>query len=90
MNLAIRVFIGLFALLMLGVGTTLIVAPSLLAGQLDGYVYQRDGHPNADRLAERIGQLHGAERTAVVSSGMAALAAAPPGDDASPDFDADF
>lgn len=40
-----------------------------------GYVYQRDGHPNADQLAERCAQWHSAEKGAVLSSGMAALAA---------------
>lgn len=50
-------------------------AEQLLAGELAGYVYQRDGHPNADDLAERIAALHGAERAMVTSSGMAALAA---------------
>ncbi|MCA9174383.1 MAG: aminotransferase class I/II-fold pyridoxal phosphate-dependent enzyme [Planctomycetales bacterium] len=50
-------------------------ADALLGGELSGYVYQRDGHPNADQLAERIRELHGAERAAMLSSGMAALAA---------------
>lgn len=51
-------------------------AESLLSGQLPGYVYSRDGHPNADLLAERCGELHQAERATVCSSGMAALALA--------------
>ena len=45
----------------------------LLGGELEGYAYQRDGHPNADSLAARIRELHGAEQAAVTSSGMAAL-----------------
>lgn len=51
-------------------------ADQLLAGELDGYVYQRVGHPNADAFAEKVAELHGAERVAVTSSGMAALSLA--------------
>ena len=51
-------------------------AEQLLAGQLPGYVYQRDGHPNADLFAEKCRQLHAAERCVVTSSGMSALALA--------------
>jgi cystathionine beta-lyase/cystathionine gamma-synthase len=49
---------------------------ALLAGREAGYVYQRDGHPNAYLLAEKLKQLHGAAQGAVMGSGMAALAAA--------------
>ena len=48
----------------------------LLEGELDGYVYQRDGHPNADVLAERCQALHRADWAVVTASGMSALAAA--------------
>ena len=51
-------------------------ADRMLGGHEFGYVYQRDGHPNADQLAERIAALHGAETAMVHSSGMASLAAA--------------
>lgn len=51
-------------------------AARLLAGELPGYVYSRDGHPNADLLAEKCRELHGADRATVCGSGMAALAAA--------------
>ena len=51
-------------------------ADEMLAGKLPGYVYQRDGHPNANLLAEKCRQLHGAERAAIAASGMGALAAA--------------
>lgn len=51
-------------------------AEALLRGDCEGYVYQRDGHPNAVALAEKIGQLHAAERVAITSSGMAALSLA--------------
>ena len=51
-------------------------ANQLLEGEISGYVYQRDGHPNADMFAEQCRLLHGAECVAITSSGMAALAAA--------------
>lgn len=51
-------------------------ADQLMTGDLEGYVYQRVGHPNADAFAEKVAALHGAERVAVTSSGMAALALA--------------
>src|SRR6185312_9651746 len=50
-------------------------ASRLLGGDLPGYVYSRDGHPNADLLAEKCRELHGAERAAICGSGMSALAA---------------
>lgn len=50
-------------------------ADALLGGQTGGYVYQRSGHPNADMLAEKCRQLHGAERAAITSSGMSAMSA---------------
>ncbi len=50
-------------------------ANAMLGGELPGYVYRRDGHPNADILAEKCRQLHGAERAAICGSGMSALAA---------------
>ncbi|HJT32108.1 MAG TPA: aminotransferase class I/II-fold pyridoxal phosphate-dependent enzyme [Pirellulales bacterium] len=51
-------------------------ASRLLSGEMPGYVYSRDGHPNADLLAEKCRDLHRAERATVCSSGMAALALA--------------
>ena len=45
----------------------------MLAGKIPGYVYQRDGHPNADLLAAKCRELHGSERAAITPSGMAAL-----------------
>jgi len=51
-------------------------ADALLAGREPGYVYQRDGHPNADLLAEKLKLLHSSDRGAITASGMAALAAA--------------
>ena len=51
-------------------------ADEMLSGREAGYVYQRDGHPNATLLAEKCRLLHAAERAAIVASGMGALAAA--------------
>lgn len=51
-------------------------ANQLLTGKMPGYVYRRDGHPNADLLANKCRQLHRAERASITSSGMSALAAA--------------
>ena len=49
-------------------------AEALLSGRESGYVYARDGHPNADLLAEKCRQLHETQRAAIASSGMGALA----------------
>lgn len=51
-------------------------ADAVLSGGEKGYVYARDGHPNAFALAEKCRRLHAAERGAVCASGMSALAAA--------------
>ena len=51
-------------------------ANQLLEGEISGYVYQRDGHPNADMFASQCRLLHDAEQVAITSSGMAALATA--------------
>ena len=51
-------------------------ADAMLGGKAAGYVYQRDSHPNADLLAEKCRELHGAERALVTGSGMGALSAA--------------
>jgi cystathionine beta-lyase/cystathionine gamma-synthase len=51
-------------------------ADELLSGAEAGYVYQRDGNPNAFLLAEKLKWLHGAACGAVTASGMGALAAA--------------
>ena len=44
-------------------------------GRLAGYTYAREGHPNADMLAEKIDWLEGGEGGLVTSSGMAAISA---------------
>lgn len=51
-------------------------ASDLLAGEIDGFVYSRDGHPNSDMLAARCAELHHADHAAITGSGMAALALA--------------
>jgi cystathionine beta-lyase/cystathionine gamma-synthase len=49
-------------------------ADAISSGREAGYLYARDGHPNADLLADKCRQLHAAERAAIASSGMGALA----------------
>ncbi len=49
-------------------------ARALLLDEQSGYVYARNGHPNGDMLADKCRQLHGAERAAMVATGMGALA----------------
>lgn len=51
-------------------------AEAMLSGSAPGFVYQRDGHPNADLLAAQCQRLHRASWAAVTASGMSALAAA--------------
>ncbi|MFO0952224.1 MAG: aminotransferase class I/II-fold pyridoxal phosphate-dependent enzyme [Isosphaeraceae bacterium] len=48
---------------------------ALYQGEASGYIYSRDGHPNASQLAERVAALEGAESALVCASGMAAEAA---------------
>lgn len=51
-------------------------ADAILGGKAPGYVYLRDGQPNADYLAERCRKLHGAAKASVTSTGMSALSLA--------------
>jgi cystathionine beta-lyase/cystathionine gamma-synthase len=51
-------------------------ADAMLAGQEPGYVYQRDGHPNAAALAAKLNDLEQAPHGIVVASGMAAISTA--------------
>lgn len=44
------------------------------SGAASGFLYARDGHPNAARLARALADLDQAEDALVVSSGMAAIA----------------
>src|SRR6266700_2499081 len=47
---------------------------ALYQKQAAGFVYARDGHPNAVQLAAKIASLEGAEAGLVCASGMAAEA----------------
>jgi cystathionine beta-lyase/cystathionine gamma-synthase len=48
---------------------------ALYGGQATGFIYARDGHPNARELAAKLSALEGSEATLVGASGMAAEAA---------------
>src|SRR5262245_46486466 len=48
----------------------------VMNGEEAGYIYARDGHPNAWRLAARLAGLEGAGWAVVCGSGMAAVSAA--------------
>ncbi len=50
-------------------------ASAILAGELPGFVYRRDGHPNAANLGEILRHLHHAEDIVLTAQGMSALAA---------------
>lgn len=50
-------------------------ADRLLSGEQSGYVYRRDGHPNADSLSQVLGKLHEADEAIMTAQGMSALAA---------------
>jgi cystathionine beta-lyase/cystathionine gamma-synthase len=47
----------------------------IMNGQEPGFIYARDGHPNAQLLAARIAALEGGQWGIVTSSGMAAITA---------------
>ncbi len=44
-------------------------------GEAAGFIYARDGHPNAAQLADKLAELEGAEAGLVCASGMGAIAA---------------
>jgi cystathionine beta-lyase/cystathionine gamma-synthase len=48
---------------------------SLYTGEASGFIYARDGHPNAAQLAEKLSRLEGGEAALVCASGMGAIAA---------------
>jgi cystathionine beta-lyase/cystathionine gamma-synthase len=48
---------------------------AIMEAQAPGFIYARDGHPNARLLASRLASLEGADWALVTSSGMAALSA---------------
>ena len=49
---------------------------ALSVGEAPGFIYARDGHPNASELAEKMAQLERGETALVCASGMGAIAAA--------------
>jgi len=51
-------------------------ADAILGGRGEGYVYRRDGHPNADELAALCSRMHNVPHGVATSSGMSAIAAA--------------
>ena len=51
------------------------VLDAIYDGDLAGYTYAREGHPNADRLAAIIDGLEGTARGRIIGSGMAAISA---------------
>ncbi|MEC7565561.1 MAG: aminotransferase class I/II-fold pyridoxal phosphate-dependent enzyme [Planctomycetota bacterium] len=51
-------------------------ADAILSGSEPGFVYQRDGHPNATQFAQACRSLHRAQHATITSSGMAALSLA--------------
>jgi cystathionine gamma-synthase len=48
---------------------------AIYEGRAPGYVYARDGHPNATTLAGELQRLHGAKWGVVTGTGMGAIAA---------------
>ncbi len=48
----------------------------VMDGHEPGFIYARDGHPNAQSLADRLAELEGAKWAVVTGSGMGALTAA--------------
>jgi cystathionine beta-lyase/cystathionine gamma-synthase len=47
---------------------------ALSEGTATGFIYARDGHPNASQLAEKMSRLEGGESGLVCASGMGAIA----------------
>ncbi len=48
---------------------------AIYGGTEAGFIYARDGHPNAAQLAEKIARIEGAEAAVICASGMAAESA---------------
>jgi cystathionine beta-lyase/cystathionine gamma-synthase len=51
-------------------------ADALLAGTSPGFVYRREGHPNASSLAEALRVVHAADESIVTAQGMSAISIA--------------
>src|SRR5262245_29589381 len=49
---------------------------AVMSGEEAGFIYARDGHPNAQRLAERLAQLEAGGWAVMGGSGMASISAA--------------
>jgi cystathionine beta-lyase/cystathionine gamma-synthase len=49
---------------------------ALSTGESAGFIYARDGHPNASELALKLARVEGAEAGLICASGMGAIAAA--------------
>jgi cystathionine beta-lyase/cystathionine gamma-synthase len=47
----------------------------IVEGEESGFIYARDGHPNARHLADELARLEGADWAAITGSGMAAISA---------------
>lgn len=47
----------------------------IVDGAEPGFIYARDGHPNAQQLAEEVARMEGAEAAVITGSGMAAITA---------------
>ena len=48
---------------------------SLHDGQIDGFTYAREGHPNAASLADKLSWMEGADAGVMTASGMSAISA---------------
>lgn len=51
-------------------------ADGILGGRTEGFVYRRDGHPNAASLERTLATMHGADHCIVTAQGMSAISAA--------------
>lgn len=48
---------------------------AIMEGEAPGFIYARDGHPNARQLAAKLAEVEGASWAMVTSSGMSAISA---------------
>jgi cystathionine beta-lyase/cystathionine gamma-synthase len=51
-------------------------ADAILSGRTSGFVYRREGHPNATSLSDALKSLHRAEEAIVTAQGMSAISIA--------------
>src|SRR5215471_12263367 len=52
------------------------VLDRIMTGEVPGFIYQRDGHPNARLLASQLAAVEGATWAVICGSGMGAITAA--------------